>query len=251
LKYNVNLPDAMGIYSLTPEGSPPRSALGDLEETIQANVISPKNVKDILQALKKLAFNQITQGMYLKSLGDLTLADVIKTRETEEWQDYRDALLKLLANPLQFSHLGNVFYAKFEKLNTAVTRIRAERDQAKWEPWIKLLISVGAKVIEIALNPADPSQKLLTTMGTGAISTGITPFLMRLSIGARVLTDADLDVSLDFMRGNVQTGRDVWNEILQQLRETPGFKLIGEEIISDNNSNQSPPEYVGVNDYGY
>lgn len=251
LKYNVNLPDAMGRYSLTPEGSPPRAALGDLEETIQANVISPENVKEILQALRSLAFDQITKGMYLRSLGDLRLSDVITARGTDEWQEYRDAMLSLLANPLQFPHLSAVFYAKFEKLNTAVTRIRAERDQAKWEPWIKLLISVGAKAVEIALNPADPSQKMLTTMGTGVISTGVTPFLMRLSIGARVLTDADLDVSLDFMRGNVQTGRDVWNEMLGQLRSTPGFKELTDAIAAENESIQSPPENLGVNYYGY
>jgi hypothetical protein len=251
LKYNVNLPDAMGRYSLTPEGSPPRSALGDLEETIQANIISPENVKDILQALRGLAFDQITQGLYLKSLGDLKLADVIKTRETDEWQMYRDAMLNLLANPLEFPHLSAVFYAKFENLNTAITRIRAERDQAKWEPWVKLLVSVGAKAVEIAFNPAIPSQKILTTMGTGILSTGVTPFLMRLTVGAKTLTDADLDVSLDFMRGNVQSGREVWNDMLGQLRSTPGFKELVDEIKTENDSNLSQPESLGVNYYGY
>lgn len=251
LKYNVNLPDAMGRYSLTPEGSPPRAALGDLEETIQANIISPENVKDILQALRGLAFDQITRGMYLKSLGDLNLADVIKARETEEWEMYRKAMLDLLANPLQFPHLSAVFYAKFEKLNTAITRIRAEREQAKWDPWIKLLISVGAKAIEIAINPADPSQKILTTLGTGILSTGITPFLMRFTVGASTFTDADLDVSLDFMRGNVQSGREVWNDMLGQLRNTPGFKELVDEIKTENDSNLSQPESLGVNYYGY
>lgn len=251
LKYNVNLPDAMGRYSLTPEGSPPRSALGDLEETIQANVISPENIKDILQALRSLAFDKITQGMYLKSLGDLTLADVIKTRETDEWEMYRESMLNLLANPLEFPHLSAVFYAKFEKLNTAITRIRAERDQAKWEPWVKLLISVGAKAIEIAFNPAVPSQKLLTTIGTGVLSTGVTPLLMRLTVGAKTLTDADLDVSLDFMRGNVQSGREVWNDMLGQLRSTPGFQELTEQIRRENDTNLSQPENLGVNYYGY
>jgi hypothetical protein len=251
LKYNVNLPDAMGRYSLTPEGSPPRSALGDLEETIQANIISPENVKDILQALRGLAFDQITQGMYLKSLGDLKLADVIKTRETEEWEMYRKSMLDLLANPLEFPHLSAVFYAKFEKLNNAITKIRAERDQAKWEPWVKLLISVGAKAMEIAFNPANPSQKILTTMGTGILSTGVTPLLMRLTIGTKTLTDADLDVSLDFMRGNVQSGREVWNDMLGQLRSTPGFQELAEQIRKENDTNLSQPENLGVNYYGY
>ncbi len=251
LKYNVNLPDAMGMYSLTPEDSPPRSALGDLEEAIRANIISSDNVKDILQALRSLAFDQIAQGMYLKSLGDLTLADVITTRETDEWFEYKGAMLDLLGNPLQFPHLSTVFYSKFEKLNTRITRIRAERDQAKWEPWVKLLISIGAKTIEILINPADPSQKLMTATGTGIISTGVTPFLMRLAVGAKTATDADLDVSLDFMRGNLQTGRDVWNEMLGQLRSTPGFHEIQDVIKAEDESNQNAPQSFGVNYYGY
>jgi len=251
LKYNVNLPDAMGRYALTPEGSPPRAALGDLEETIHAKTITAKNVNEIIKALRSLAFDQITKGMYLKSLGDLTLEDVIKVRGTDEWFEYRDTLLDLLKKPLQFPHLSAVFYSKFEKLNTTITRIRAERDLAKWEPWVRLLVSVGTKLIEIKINPVDPSQKILTTMGAGSISTGVTPLLMRLAIGAKTLTDADLDVSLDFMRGNVLNGRDAWNEMLGQLRATPGFRLIDKETSLDNNSNQSAPETIGVNSYGY
>lgn len=242
LKYNVNLPDAMGRYSLTPAGSPPRSALGDLEETIQAETITDKNVEEIIRALQSLVFDKITQGMYLKSLGDLRLADVIKVRKTEEWQIYRTAMLNLLSDPIEFSHLSNVFYEKFAKLNTVITRIRAERDQAKWDPWIKLLISIGAKTMEIAINPADPTQKLLTTIGTGAISTGVTPFLMRFAVDADTFTNADLDTSLDFMRGNIQTGRDVWNDMLGKLSSTPGFQLIKEEKKVENDSNFSLPE---------
>lgn len=251
LKYNVNLPDAMGKYSLTPEGSPPRSALGDLQETVQANIINPENVKDILQALRGLAFDQITQGMYLRSLGDLTLSNVVSTRDTDEWDEYKEALHSLLEDPLQFPHRSAVFYAKFEALNAAITRIRVERDQAIWEPWVKLIISIGARAIEIAINPLDPSQRLLSTIGTGIISTGVTPFLMRLAIGTKVITNADLDVSIDFMRGNLQTGRDVWNEMMGQLRSTPGFTEIQKEIESEDEANQNAPQDFGVNYYGY
>ncbi|MBL8091547.1 MAG: hypothetical protein JNJ43_14520 [Anaerolineales bacterium] len=251
LKYNVILSDAMGRYSLTPQGSPPRSALGDLEDILQANVISAQNVNDILHALRSLAFDQVTQGMYLKSLGDLNLSDVNRTRNTDEWDMYKGAMLDLLRNPLQFPDLSARFYAKFAKLNETITHIRVERDQAKWEPWVKLLISVGSKAIEIAINPADPSQKLLTTLGAGVLSTGVTPFLMRLAIGAKTFTDADLDVSLDFMRGNVSTGRDVWNEMIGQLRSTPGFKELVNEIDIEREANQSQPENLSLNYYGY
>lgn len=249
LKYNVNLPDALGRYALTPEDSPSRVTLGDLDDVIRTNIISDENVQEILSALRKMAFSQITSGMYLRSLGLLSLGDVIKIRDTEEWEAYRLSLRDLLDNPIQFPHYCAVLSAKFEALNEKITRLRHESEKARWEPWVKLMISVGSKALELAFNPADPGQKLLTTIGTGIISTGVTPLLMRLTISAKTLTDADLDLSLDFMRGNISTGRDTWNEIIRQLKETPGFELLKEEATQSKDANYSPPEEVNV--YGY
>ncbi|RJP53888.1 MAG: hypothetical protein C4586_00760 [Anaerolineaceae bacterium] len=249
LKYNVNLPDALGRYALTPEDSPPRVALGDLDDVIRTQAITDENVDEILQALRGMAFSKITGGMYLRSLSALNLGDVIKVRATDEWEEYRIAFHNLLNQPLKFPHYSAVLSAKFAALNERITRFRHESEQAKWEPWVKLLISVGAKAIELAINPADPSQKLLSTIGTGILSTGVTPFLMRLTISSKVLTDADLDLSLDFMRGTIGNGRDTWNEILGQLRSVPGFEKLKEAESTSMDATYSPAEEVNV--YGY
>jgi hypothetical protein len=245
LKYNVNLPDALGRYSLTPQDSPPRSALGDLDEVISSKPISNKNVDEILFALRRLAFEDIAKGMYIKSLGALNLADVIKIRNEPEWYAYNDAVHGLLDNPLDFSQKSIEFYAKFEALNRLVTKTKIQSTKAKWEPWIKFMITVGTSAISLWLSPADPQQKFMTAVATGAISTGVTPFVMRLSVAALTEVDADLEVSLDFMRGTISNGRDVWNEMLGKLKSDSNFKLVEKAITDGLDANQSPPENMG------
>lgn len=245
LKYNVNLPDALGRYALTPQGSPPRSALGDLDEVVNNKPISDKNIDEILYALRRLAFDDIAKGLYIKSLGELTLADVIKIRETKQWDAYNHAVHRLLDNPLDFSQRSIEFYAKFESLNEMITKTKIESTKAKWEPWVKFMITVGTSVLSLWLNPADPQQKLMTAVGTGAVATGATPFVMRLSVAALTQVDADLEVSLDFMRGTISNGRDTWNEILKQLKSNSDFKLVEKAVTDTLDANQSPPENMG------
>ncbi len=245
LKYNVNLPDALGRYSLTPQDSPPRSALGDLDEVINSKHILNKDINDILFALRRLAFENIAKGLYIKSLGVLSLTDVIKIRETSEWDAYNRAVHRLLDNPLDFSQRSIEFYAKFNGLNQLITKTKIESTKSKWEPWIKFMITVGTSAIVLWLNPADPQHKLMTTLGTGAITTGVTPFVMRLSVAALTEVDADLEVSLDFMRGTISNGRDTWNEMLGQLESNSDFKLVEKAITDTLDANQSPPENMG------
>jgi len=242
LKYNVNLPDALGRYALTPEDSHPRSALGDLQGVIESRSITEKNINEIVYALQRLAFDQIAQGLYLKSLGALSLGDVVKIRDTPEWRQYNSAMKSLLKNPLDFSDRSAKLYSKFEKLNERITRLRIENTKAAWEPWIKFLITVGSGSLVLWLNPADPSDKFITTTVASAVSTGVTPFLMRMSISALTNTNADLDISLDFMRGNIQNGRDTWNEMLGQLSTKKGFKKLEKSLSEILDSNQNHPE---------
>lgn len=242
LKYNVNLPDALGRYALTPEDSHPRSALGDLQSALEAKSITDKNVNEIIYALQRLAFDKIAQGLYIKGLESLSLGDVVKIRDTPEWRQYNTAMKNLLQHPLDFADRSARLYAKFEKLNQRITKLRVENKKATWEPWVKFMITVGTGSLVLWINPLDPADKFITTSIAGAISTGITPFLMRLSVSALTNTKADLDLSLDFMRGNIQNGRDTWNEILGKLKSTKGFKKVTRTISKNLDHNHNLPE---------
>lgn len=241
LKYNVNLPDAMGRYALTPEDSLPRSALGDLDETLRAQSVTDDNINDIIRALQQLNFEKISKGMYINSLADLSLSDVIETRKMDEWSKYIQSIHHLLRNPFEFEDSSNKVFVQFESLNRAISKNREDKLTARWDPWIKLTLALGLSAVELWINPADNSQKLMTQLGTGAVAAGFTPFLMRLTITAvNQKNNADLDVSLDFMRGTISNGQDAWKEIVNQLQ--PKFKEYEKGLSQVDESNQSIPE---------
>ncbi len=242
LKYNVNLPDALGRYALTPEDSPPRAALGDLDATARAQVITNENVKEVLYSLRRLAFDHIAQGLFIKSLSDLSLGDVIQVRDTKNWKEYQAAMHSLLDNPLDFANRSAILYAKFESLNEELTRIKINAQTASWQPWVKFFITAGTKTIELLVNPSDPTQKYWTSIGTEAISTGATPFLMRMVISGLTNADADLEYSLDFMRGTIQNGRDTMTEIIGSLTPENGFNILKDSTILKHDATISQPE---------
>lgn len=242
LKYNVNLPDALGRYALTPEDSPARSALNDLDVATSGQIISNDNVQEILYALRRLAFDHIAQGLFIKSLAHIKLGDVLTIRDTKQWKDYRDTMHSLLDNPLDFANQSAILYAKFEGLNEEITRISVKGKTAKWEPWVKFFITVGTKTVELLINPGNPNEKYWTSVGTEAVAAGATPFLMRMVISGLTQTDADLEYSLDFMRGTIRNGRDTMNEILGNIRSAKGFELLKETTALKHDATISQPE---------
>lgn len=241
LKYNVNLPDALGRYALTPEDSLPRSALGDLDETHRNKVISEKNLTEIITILKQLSFEKISKGLYINSLANISLSDVLEARKMDEWESYTKSIHDLLSNPLQFEDRSNKVYVQFEALNRAISKNREEQLALKWDPWVKITLVLGLGAVELWINPADNSQKLMTKLGTDAVAAGFTPLLMRLTISAfNQDQNADLDVSLDFMRGTINNGQEAWGEIVNQLK--PIYKELENSKAKTEDSNQSIPE---------
>lgn len=243
LKYNVNLPDALGRYALTPEDSLPRSALGDLDETLRTNVVSEKNINNIISALRQLVFEKVTKGLYINSLGYLSLKDVVEIRKMDEWNLYIKSVHDLLRNPLKFSDRSNELYIRFEALNRAISKYRERKFTEKWEPWVKFTLGVGLSAVEIWINPADTTEKFFTKIGSNFVATGFAPFLMRLTVTAmNKKSNADLDVSIDFMRGTVNNANEAWEEITRKLAETKGFKKLNKSLSTEDESNQSIPE---------
>jgi virulence-associated protein VapD len=230
LKYNVNLPDALGCYLLVPADSLPRAALGDLDDAVNSNFISENAFEGILYALRQLSFSHISGGLYIRSLDELSLADVVKIRQTDEIQAYRNSLRKLTDEPLNFSEESQRLLHRFESVNKVLTNIHRETVAQKWEPWVKFAISIGAKTAEIWINTNNPSEKLLSTYTSGAVSAGVSPFAIRLTTAAIASVDSDLSFSVDVMKGKIRNGRDAWEELIGSLRSTPGFREVNTEL---------------------
>ena len=200
------------------------------------------NVQEILYSLRRLSFDHIAQGLFIRSLADINLGDILTIRDTQEWKEYRDTMHNLLDNPLDFAMQSAILYAKFEALNEVITRIRVMARTAKWEPWVKFFITVGTKTVEFLINPGNPNEKYWTSVGTEAVSAGVAPFLMRMTISGLTHIDADLEYSLDFMRGTIPNGRDTMNEIIGNIKSVEGFELLKNAVAFKHDAIVSQPE---------
>lgn len=242
LKYNANLPDALGRYALTPQGSPPRSVLGDLDIGSSNKRISQEDIDEIVYQIKRLAYEEIAGGSYIKCLGDLNLSDVRSIRTSDEWISYNVAVNNVLANPLDLSNGGNDFFQKFASLNRMITKTNKGRELAHWKPTIKFTIFLGTQAICFLMDSSGSLNKFMTVSGAAdKISTGATPFVMRLTVDTLTEHDTDLKMSLDFMRGTLTNGRDTWKEIVGQLKESQLEGRVADALAA----NQSPPENIG------
>lgn len=81
LAYNVNLADRLGAYALTPQGSPPRSALQEwhLKRQTPGRDLAPEQLVEIV---RRTAFEVVQEGLFVESFAELTLTDVLALRGT-------------------------------------------------------------------------------------------------------------------------------------------------------------------------
>lgn len=243
LKYHVNLPDALGRYALTPYDSPPRTTLGDLQREIRAP-ITEDNLGVLIYALKRLAFGQVAEGMYLKGLHYLTLGDVLDVRSKPEWSIFVQSLDDLLANPLNFSEGGAEIAKNFGPLNRIISEKVVKEKTAFLQPVVKFVLFVGGKALEVYLDQDNPNIKLFSA-STGHLASGAAPLVMRLVVSGLSKINRNVGMSIDFMRGTVANGSETWEEIIGQLSNQPGFNKIEEKLRFEEvgiDANQSQPE---------
>lgn len=253
LRYNVNLPDALGIYAFTPKGSPDRTLLGEL--TVRSGLtgqLEDRQIEELIQTIKRLQFAYIQEGLYLKGLSLLSLGDVIEIRQTDEWEKYIQSLNVLLSNPLAFEDHLNPLVADFAALNRRLTDMKIQKARtvtaslvASWQPVMSIILAVGSAWMKFYLDPADPSRILVETLAAPVV-VGSAPLAVNLKIEATA--HVDLGISINFLRSRVGHGRDVWREVKGAIESDPRFKLIEEQISSEPEANQSknePQEIMG------
>lgn len=230
LSYTTNLPDALGRYALTPMDSLPRTALQELNIKLdqQHHSLSEADINTLLQ---REAFSRMTEGLYLRSMAYLTLRDVIELRATDEWAAYIQELRSLLDHPLEFAHRSNVVSARYVKLAERMTdrvkaRVRADLLE-RWSPVAKLVVTIGTSSVALWLNPfgRTAAGTILFDVSEGAVGQ-VANLTARLIIGgvADRNAEAELETSVDFLRGRVVGAQEAWKDIVGRLRSDPQFE---------------------------
>jgi hypothetical protein len=150
LSYNVNLPDALGRYALTPFDSLPRTTLQDWRPS---QMRAPFGRRQWQALLERTDFELLPTGLYLDTFARLDLQDVLTVRQTEEWRLYMNSVRALLGAPTTFSHDGAgaaQVYRRFTDLVQVMTRLTADRSKKEpWTPVIELAIDMAGAVVTI------------------------------------------------------------------------------------------------------
>lgn len=237
LFYNAHQADVFQGYILTPLDSPTRQIL---QEWDPKKFLDTREVgsASLFEMLRGSAFSLVQEGLYLRSMGQLTLQDVLAIRDTEIWQKYIRSLKALLEHPIGFSTLAqNVYYNYVElaKEMTHLIELRQRRQggvlMAAWEPSTKIQIEVGAASLEIIWNQdgaffqkSENAEQLLKSSNPS----GITPVTVRWTIGdsgtGNTSTQAKLYSSFDIMRGKMYKAQKDWDDLIKQLRDGLKYK---------------------------
>lgn len=227
LDYSVNLTDALGLYTLTPIDSLPRTALQEL--TVRARQAAGQGAElspdDLGSLVRQFKFSLSQGGAYLRSMGDLTLQDVLTIRDTDEWKGYIRALRILLdstAAPedalgkgLLQSQMEQVYsrYADLARVMTRHVKVhRADAAVETWTPLASLIIDVGGALLTAAIVPSAAGFGAAFVYGVaGNIFQDKVGMVARLLIrGTATLgAQADLENSLDFMRAKLKDAREL------------------------------------------
>src|SRR5271157_1149066 len=230
LRYTVNVPDAFGRYAFTPKGSPDRTVLGDVNQNNLQNLLRDNKVNEFIDSLKRMQFATLNDALYLKGLDILSLGDVLKIRNTDEWEKYIASLNSLLSNPMEFAEKVDDVASMFTKLNRKITDLKIESAEksagdivSHWQPGMMIVVAIGGALMQLILDPANPSSILVQTL-SGPVSVGLAPIAVNLKIMAT--ENVDLGISVNFMRSKVNQGREVWNEVKGALQSDPHFKFL-------------------------
>lgn len=235
LRYTVNVPDAFGRYAFTPKGSPDRTVLGDVNQSNMQNLLKENKVGEFIDTIKRMQFAVLNDALYLRGLDILSLGDVLKIRNTDEWEEYIISLTSLLSAPLEFAEKVDDVANKFTGLNRKITELKIENTKksasemvSRWQPNMMIVIAIGGALMQLTLDPTDVTRILVQAL-SGPVSIGLAPVAVNLKIAAAA--KVDLGISVNFMRSKVSQGREVWHEVKGALQSDPRFKFLDEKDL--------------------
>ncbi|HEX2195971.1 MAG TPA: hypothetical protein VHJ76_03510 [Actinomycetota bacterium] len=229
LDYNVNLPDALRRFPLTPADALHRTALQEWRPATQdQRELSPD---ELLTILKNVAFDLVQGAAFIKSLGALSLPEIVQLRGTWEWRRYVDAVEGLVADPLTFVEGGAAeVYGSYVALAETATRMAAEAKRQelseRWIPRVEVVVEVAGAVLSVLWG----DRTEVKVAGEVSKAIGEKPAAVIVRLVVRGLTErgsrAELSTSVDFMRGRFDRAQSQWDELVRALSKTRGFEQL-------------------------
>ena len=242
LSYNVNLPDAIDRFPLTPIDSLHRTALQELLLERQPAGIGSD---ELAHHLKQAAFS-LSQGFSRERAKDakrktaaltdmlngLSLPTIVKVRnESSAWLTYIARVRDLLDDPLSFAKGGadRVFEGYSDLLRHAGEVEAADsggRIGERLVPGAALIVEAGGAVLTILIGE-DTAMQVGGAVGS-IVGGKALPIVVRLVTGGftRRRQLAAISSSVDIMRRQLVDGKREWSRIVDELSNEPSFAVL-------------------------
>jgi hypothetical protein len=239
LSYNVNLPDAIDRYPLTPVDSLHRAALQELLlERKPASITSDELAHHLRRAAFSLSHGiareqdkdrRTDNAVIADMFNGLSLSTIVKVRnDSNEWHDYISHVRELLLHPLTFGEGGadRVFEGYSNLLRHASDVQSADTGRQLGErllPGAALVVEVGGAVLTILIGD-DTALQVAGTVGS-IVSGKALPVIVRLVTGGLTRRGriAAVSSSIDILRRQLQDAEREWEDLVKQLRAEPSF----------------------------
>jgi len=226
LNYNINLPDVIGGYALTPSDSIPRASLQELTASHLQKEMTAENLFDLF---RRLTFDLVQQTLCPKSIGSLSLSQVQEIRHMDEWVEYIASLEQLLENPQDFAEeKGGApdVYRNYIKVTEAMSKMVPDSEIVTWHPTIEVeVIVAGATSSFVRSEDGHASYKF-----SGAIPSYVAsnaPVTGRLKI--RNLPgypeNTNLVTDFDFLKGRMPYPQKEWEELEKMFKNSLYTKI--------------------------
>ncbi len=231
LRYNANLPDALGSYLLTPGDSLRRRALQEWRALPDTGLADSDQ---LIQAVSNLNFDQVAAVLSAPAAFErLTLGSIIKLRSTEEWGNYRAVLDKFLTHPTlevfgDGDHGAEAVALAYREVIKQAGAIGASQltdaAQEHWDPVIEITVEFAGAVLSIFYNPAGNAFRLARGIAPG-VSTRAAKAIFHLVIGraTRSRARSRVDNSLRVLDVRLEHAEQDWEGFVKGLKQH-GFR---------------------------
>jgi hypothetical protein len=246
LKYNINLPDALQGFALTPYDSLSRSVLQENKPKSRRDRSQDKNADTWLKLLRNSTFEKLQKGLYLESnlqqgyldsLSSLKLSEVLEVRAMDEWTQYMNSIDTLLEDPEKFEEMSDKVYLDYLNLNKVITNLvtqnRSQEPVAKWTPGIEYILEMAGARMSVKW-----SHEGVTYALDGKVSSNLAkkqvPYIEKMRIAGLEVNQADLNTTIEIQKGFTSAPGEQWEFLSRKIpKEIKGIQPAKATVEND------------------
>lgn len=226
LVYGLNLPDALGVYALSPADALQRSVVQSFYLRKEADRFRNIDPSELARQLAELRFETTQKGLSLHSIKMLTLRDIVEIRKFDSWHNYIHSVRAMLnkTNDLQteFAAMRDV-YLTYARLGTDIVKYLNIMPQRTKTDATTLQMKFGEKRLSVVYYGGDIYVKTDEPYSVNVPRDEYAAFSCLTSFGGNALqrdTYYGLGADFEVMGGKLRNSQASYEEARRRLMET-------------------------------